>query len=213
MKKLIFILVCFGFVVSLSGQELEFFGSYSVSNYNKFQNDVGYGLGYYPKIKSKNKLGFCLQHSFYYMNYSEVYPSSEDGISTYIMDIEAENQRIVFKTSYAFMIVNNPKSSLYIGPEIGINYFFINEQIVRHENNLITAANYKSKYSGNAKFGFGFLIEFGLKEVLFKRVSVSSSVHPEIIIYTRKRMEGGHNPQFIGLLNFNLGVKYRLKKD
>ena len=109
--------------------------------------------------------------------------------------------------------MNNPKSSLFIGPEIGINYFFINEQIHRLENEGISAADYQSKSSGNNKLGFGFLIEFELMEIISKRISISSSIHPEIISYEKIGMTGGYAPNFIRWLNFNFGIKYRLKKN
>jgi hypothetical protein len=213
MKKLILALIILGFVVHLSGQEIEFFGHYSGSNYNKYQNNIGYGLGYYHFIHSSNKLGFIFQHSFFNKEYSEIYPSSEDGISTYIMDIDSKNQRIAFKMNYAFNVVKHPKSNLLIGPEIGINYFFINEQITRYENEQISAANYQSEYSENNKFSFGFLIEFELKEIITERMSISSSIHPEFIYYEKIGMTGGHSPTFIRWLNFNFGIKYKLKKD
>jgi len=44
-------------------------------------------------------------------------------------------------------------------------------------------------------------------------MSVSSSFHPEFIYYEKFGMTGGHSPTFIRWLNFNLGIKYKLKKD
>ena len=212
MKKLILTLFILGFFVHLSGQEIELFGHYSGSNYNKYQNNLGYGLGYYHITKSTNKIGFIFQHSFYNKEYSEIYHSTEDGISTYINKIDAKNQRIAFKMNYAFNVIKHPKSNLFIGPEISVNYFFINEQVTRYENELISAANYQSEYSENNKFSFGFLIEFELKEIISKKISITSSVHPEIISYEKTGMTGGHSPNFIGWLNFNFGIKYKLKK-
>lgn len=213
MKKLISALFVLSFFFNLSGQEIEFFGHYSGSNYNKYQNNIGYGLAYYHLTKSKNKVGIVFQHSFYNREYSEIYPSSEDGISTYIKDIDAKNQRIAFKMNYAFDVINHPKSSLFIGPEIGLNYFFINEQVTRYENERISAAQYQSDYSENNKFGFGFLIEFVLKEIITKRLSISFSIHPEFIYYEKIGMTPGYAPDFIRWLNFNFGIKYKLKID
>lgn len=197
----------------LSAQEIEFFATYSGSNYNKFRNNIGYGIGYHHIIKSKNKIGFSLQHSFCNTNYSEIYPSLDDGISTYIKKVDPKNQRIAFKINYAFKVVNNPKSSLFIGPEIGINYFFISEQIQRYENEYINAGYYHLDLSRKNKFGYGFLIEFELKEIITKRMSISSSVHPEITSFEKNGIDGSHLPYFIRWLNFNLGIKYKLIKD
>ena len=146
MRKLILTLLILGFVVTLSGQEIELLGHYSGSNYNIYQNNLGYGIGYYHITKSTNKIGFIFQHSFYNKGYSEIYPSSEDGISTYIVEIVPKNQRIALKMNYAFNTVKHANSSLFIGPEIGVNYFPINEQVMRYEHELISAANYQSEY-------------------------------------------------------------------
>ena len=213
MKKLILLLIILSFIFRLSGQEIELFGLYSGSNYNKYQNNIGYGLGYYHITKSNNKLGFVFQHSFYNNSYSEIYPSSEDGISTYIMDIDAKNQRIAFKMNYVFKVVSYPKSSLFIGPEIGINYFFINEQVKVYENEQISAANYQSEYSRKNKFGFGLLIEFELKEIISKRISMSSIINPEITGFEKSNLEGSHLESTIWWFNMRLGFKYKLKKD
>jgi len=56
-------------------------------------------------------------------------------------------------------------------------------------------------------------LEFELKEIITERMSVSSSFHPEFIYYEKFGMTGGHSPTFIRWLNFNLGIKYKLKKD
>ncbi len=213
MKKTILLIAILGSITQLPGQEIELLTTYSGSNYNKFPNNIGYGFGYNHFIKSKNKFGFIVQHSFCNSNYSEIFGSLEDGISTYIMKVEPKNQRITIKVNYAFKVVSNPKSSLFIGPEIGINYFLISEQVHRLENENISAGDFQSEYSRNNKIGFGFLIEFELKEIISKRISISSSVHPEITSFEKYGLDGVYNPCFIRWLNFNFGIKYKLKKD
>ena len=213
MKKTILLITILSSMAHLSAQEIELFANYSSSNYNKFQNSIGYGIGYHHIIKSKNKIGLSFQHSFCNTNYSEIYPSLEDGVSTYIEKVDPKNQRIAFKMNYAFKLVNNPKSSLFIGPELGINYFFINEHIQRFENELLNAGNYHWESSRTNKFGFGFLIEFELKEVITKGMSISSSIHPEITSFEKNGIDGSYLPYSIRWLNFNFGIKYKLKKD
>ena len=213
MKKIILLIAILSSMAQLSAQEIELFATFSGSNYTKFQHNIGYGIGYHHTIKSKNKIGLTLQHSFCNTNYSEIYPSLEDGISTYIQKVDPKNQRIVLKINYAFKIVNNPKSSLFIGPEIGINYFLVSEQKQRYENEGISAGYYHLDFSRKKKFGYGFLIEFELNEIITKRMSISSSVHPEITSFEKKWIDGTRLPYSIRWLNFNLGIKYKLIKD
>ena len=166
MKKLIVIITILSSITQLSGQEVGFYTTFSGSNYNKFQSNIGFGIEYNHFIKSKNKFGIAIQYSSCKLDYSDIYGSSTDGVSTFIKQIEPNNSRLSIKTNYAFKIINNPKSSLFLGPEIGINYFFINENVRRLESEYIEAAEYKSKYSVNNKIGLGFLIEFELKEII-----------------------------------------------
>ena len=211
MKKIIILIAILCSVIQLSGQEISFFTTYSGSDYNKFQSNYGYGFGYNHYIKSNNKLGFTFHHSFCNSNYSEIYGSLIDGISTYIKKVEPVNQRVSFKVNYAFKIVNYLKSSLYIGPEIGINYYFINEQIHRLENENLSVDDYQSQYSKNNKIGMGFLIEFELKEVISKQISISLSTHPGITSLEKCGLDGSYGPCLIGWMNFNFGIKYNLK--
>ena len=212
MKRIIIIIAIVSSIAQLSGQETQFYTTYSGSSYNKYQNNIGYGIGYNHFIKSKNKLGLIIQHSFCNSNYSDIYGSTIDGISTFIKKVDPKNQRLVIKTNFAFKTISNPKSSLYIGPEIGINYFSINEQVHRLENENITAADYQSEYSENNRFGLGFLIEFELKEITSKNISIFSSIHPEITSFEKFGLVGGYDPYFIGWLNFNFGIKYDFDK-
>ncbi len=208
MKTPLIIIAILIFITQLPAQEIGFYTTYSGSSYNKYQSNIGLGIEYNHFIKSKSRIGVAVQYSYCTLNYSDIFGSSSDGISTYIKQVEPNNQRFALRLNYAFKVVNHPKSSLFIGPEIGLNYFFINEQVHRLEDENLTEADYQSKYSENNKFGFGFLIEFELKEVISKQISLYTSVHPEIISFERAGMCGSNNPTIIGWLNFNLGIKY-----
>ncbi|MCD4694671.1 MAG: hypothetical protein K8S16_00415, partial [Bacteroidales bacterium] len=62
-------------------------------------------------------------------------------------------------------------------------------------------------------FGFGFLIEFEIKEIITDRISISSSIHPEITGFEKNGIDGSSLPSTIRWINMSLGIKYKLKKD
>ncbi len=56
-------------------------------------------------------------------------------------------------------------------------------------------------------------MEFELKKIVFKRISTSLSIHPEITSFEKFGLMGGYNTYFIGWLNFNIEIKYSLTKE
>ena len=102
---------------------------------------------------------------------------------------------------------------MYLGPEIGLNYFRIKEFTERIANEDIEGANYNSNYWVNNRLGIGFLLEFQLEEVVSKRISTVFSVNPEITSFEKIGTDGSPDPSFIGWLNFKLGIRYNIKKE
>ncbi len=199
------------FVSSIYGQEIELNEIYANSSSKKYKTNVGYGIGYNKYIKEKNRFGISITHYFSKTPYDDIYSSSEDGVSIYIKQVEPNNQRIALNINYVFRLIDNPKSRLYFGPEIGLNYFIIKEQYDRIANGYISSGNFTSYELENNRIGIGFLFEFELKEVFHKRISTYLSVNPEITSFEQFGMMGGYDPYFIAWMNFNFGVRYLIK--
>jgi len=212
MKQTILIIMIFSFISSIYGQEIELKGTYASSSSKKYKTNVGYSIGYNQFIKNKNRFGISVTHYFSKMSYDDIYGSTADGISIYIKRIEPNNQRIALKLNYVFRLIDNSKSRLYFGPEIGLNYFFINEQYERIANEYISGGNFTSNYTEINRIGIGFLLEFEIKEVINKKISTYLSLNPEITSFEKFGMMGGYDPYFIGWMNFNLGIRYLLNK-
>ena len=211
MKKALFLLGIFCISLNSLSQEIGIQVNYAGSSYNKFMRNWGYGLEYNDHITTKSRIGVLIQHSFCNTDYSEVYPDSDDGVSTIIRSTSPKNQRLAFKVNYAYKVVDHGIAGLYIGPEIGINYMIIKESVRRIENGSNSAANYTRDYSVNNRLSFGLLIEFELKEVIAKRISSYLSFHPEMISLTNGRMDGGNTPWMIRWMGFSFGFRYNLK--
>lgn len=213
MKKILVLFSLFIFISSAYGQDVEFSGIFASSSLNMFKNCFGYTLGYSQIIKSKNKLGISLSQYSYGTTYDNIYTPEYDPSSLSITQTDPKNKRFEAKAYYVYRLVNNPKSKLYLGPEIGLNYFRIKEFTERIANGEIEGANYDSNYWVNNRLGIGFLLEFQLEEVVLKRISTVFSVNPEITSFEKIGTMGSSDPYFIGWLNFKLGIRYNLKKQ
>ena len=213
MKKFFFLLSFVFIISSLKGQDIEISGIFASSSSKLFKNSFGYSLGYNQIVKTKNKLGFSFSQYLYDATYDNIYHPEYDPSSLSITETDANNKRFALKLNYAFRLVNNPKSKIYLGPEIGLNYFRIKETTERIANNRIESANYSENYWFNNRLGIGFVLEFQLDEVISKRISTVFSLNPEITGFEGFGEMGSADPWFIGWLNFKLGVRYKLKNE
>ena len=194
---------------SIFSQEIELNGKYSYGTTNEFNNNIGYGIGYFHHLNN-NRLGISYSQDFCNTPYDNIYNSLEDGISKYIKEYEPNNTRLRVNLTYSYNLLMNPKSKLYIGCTLGINYYLLRGEYDRIENGLISAGHFDYNYSVKNRLGFGFLLEYELTEIIHKRLSTSIRIQPEITSYEKFMMVGSYDPWIIGWLNFELGVKYKL---
>jgi hypothetical protein len=211
MKKVLFITLFSGFIALTYGQQIEIGGVYAASSFKKFKNSFGYTVGYYKTVKSKNRLGFSFSEYFCTAPYDDIFHPEYDPASLCIDQVNPSNNRYSIAVSYAFGLVNNPKSKLYFGPEMGLNYFVVNEYTERISNGDIEGGNFNSSSAFYNRIGIGFLLEYELEEVVAKRISTYLSINPEFTSYEKFGTMGSSSPYFIGWLNFKFGIRYNLK--
>lgn len=213
MKKVLFLFSFVFIISSLKGQDIEISGIFASSSSKIYKNSFGYTLGYNRIVRTKNKLGISFTQYSYSTTYDDIRTPEYDPSSLSITETDANNKRFALKLNYAIGLVNNPKSKLYLGPEIGLNYFRIKENTERIANNRIESANYNEDYMVNNRLGIGFVLEFQLDEVISKGISTFLSVNPEITGFEEFGAMGSADPWFIGWLNFKLGVRYKLQNE
>ncbi len=208
MKKLLLTAVILNFTSPAFCQEIEINAIFAGSSSEKFSSCLGYKLGYISYIKSKNRLGFSLSHCFNKTKYEYNEPPY------YTSNVDPENQRIAFKIHYAFRLMDNPRTKIYFGPEIGLNYFVLNEQHHRIEidgQGDAIERHFSSNYS-TINLGIGLLLEFELNKVVNERISTYFSVHHETII-SEEFLAMGAREWVVLWLNLNLGIRYKLNKE
>ncbi len=212
MKKALILFFILFITSSLLGQDIEVSGIFASSSSKKFKNSFGYSLGYNKVVKTKNKLGISFSQISYGNSYDKIYNPTYDPSSLSITETDANNKKFALKLNYAFGLVNNPKSKLYLGPEIGLNYFHIKENTERIANGQIEGGNFDYDYWVKNRLGIGFVLEFQLDEVISKRISTVFSLNPEITAFEEFAAMGGADPWFYGWLNFKL-VSCQVKID
>ncbi len=193
----------------LIAQEITVSSTFSHSSYDKFQNNFGYEIGYNQFINSKNRLGFTFLQSFNNTDYNYIFMSDADGI-VYYREVKPENQRTIISINYGFNILNKKKSNFYIGPELGLSYYKINEIGTERPTNENDDYEYKRNYWDTNRIGIGLLLEYDRK-IISDNIFVFFSAEPEIIFYSRFGLMGSSDPTMIRFINFNLGLKIDLK--
>ena len=206
MKKLIFVYLTIIPIFSF-GQQFVINGSFSSGSVKHYNKTYGFGIGYENLLKSQNKLGIYLGYSNFSKKYNDII--KPDGVEYKISTIEPNNKRIGLSLNYSFTLINNQNSKLFIGPSIGINYFFVNENTFGEYNE----SNYQVEKFFLNKIGAGFIMEFEMYEVFSKRINLAFSLNPEITSFEKFYSMGSNYSWFIGWLNFNLGLKYSFIKE
>ena len=210
MKKIYLLITSFILLIQITSiaQEITVSSAFSHSSYNKFQNNIGYEIGYNQYLNSNKRLGFTFSHSFNNTDYNYVFMSDADGVD-YYRDVSSKNQKLTFSINYAVNILSEKTSNFYIGPKLGLSYFKINEIGTEKPKNENNGYEYKSNYWDTNKIGIGLLLEYDQK-IISDNISVFFSTAPEIIFYSRYGLKGSSTPAMIGLINFNLGMKINL---
>jgi hypothetical protein len=122
---------------------------------------------------------------------------------------------VTLKISYSFNLLKSSRSLLFLGAEVGLNYFIIDEkgeQTVTTRQGDVTSGSFINNTTVNNRVGVGMLIEYELKDIICKRISPFLSINPEVMSYGRFGLMGLSDPVLIGWMNFNVGVRYTLGK-
>ena len=108
------------------------------------------------------------------------------------------------------MTASIEKSNLYLGCNVGLNYFKLQEKVNQTANGFMSERTYEIDETINNRLGFGILIEYEIKKVILDRISTSIKINPELTAYEKWGMTGIYAPWMIGWLNVSIGLKYTL---
>src|SRR5690606_35867797 len=145
-NQYLFIIFLLFIVNNIQGQQIDISGLYSSSTAKQLKNNWGYGLRYNHFIKN-NKIGLSFKHYFYNTEYDDIRSSTEDGISKYIEEYKPQNSRITVNLIYSYILVDNEKSNLYLGYNVGLNYYHFKGEKTRIENGFVKGGQYTYDYT------------------------------------------------------------------
>lgn len=210
MKKVVLFAAVLFLFNQLPAQELTVSPTFSHSSYNRFQNNVGYELGYNQFISKKSKFGLTFSHSFYPADYNYTIYIDADP-ATYYRNVKSNNQILTFSINYAFNILDGQKSNFFMGPKLSLNYFKFDESGTERLVNGTDSHEFHSKYWENSKIGVGLMLEYDRK-IFSDNMALFFSTEPKLVFFSKRGLTGSSDPTWIGLINFNLGLKINLKK-
>lgn len=210
MKKTFLILAAFIMLsqMTAAAQEIAVSSVFSINSYDKFNYTIGYEIGYNQYFKPYSRLGIAFSQSFKNASYNYTFFSGSDG-QDYYREVDANNQWLAISVNYCFDVLKKQKSKLFIGPELGLNYFRIKENGTELQLNTSEKQNYSRDYWDTNKIGLGLLLEYR-QEIVSDKISLLFSTVPEVIFYSRNGLKGSSNPVVVGAINFNLGLSFNL---
>ncbi len=208
MKQMILLIFTLGMTGYIHAQSIEIKGFYAYTNSNKFTPAMGYGIGYTHKTKVKQRLGLSLSYFISKPSYHQEYKSLEDGISYYIQNVEAYNQRFAIKIHYAFGLLKSNTLQLYIAPQIGLNYYIMEENIDQEANGSIWEKHYTCHYKKKHRLSFGVLCELAWQPKFTKHLGAFLALNPEISGFEAFGTRGSYAPWFIRWVNIGVGLRY-----
>lgn len=172
-------------VTSTYAQEISLSSLGSITAREQFSNSYGYQIGYSQLIYNKHKLGFKVNHLFsqFFGKYPN-YFSSNDG-KTYYREEASSNQRIFVAVDYLFRLFSEKKSSLFIGPEVNLNYYSYKKDIYQYPlNQPADIQRFDYDTYDNNKLGFGATLAYYYK--LKDNFSLVAAVKPEIARFSSR---------------------------
>ena len=215
MKYLLFSLLPVVFSITfMHGQDIGIAGIYAGSNYNSYHHTYGYGIEYYFHHSSARKLGIRFQHAFCRGEFDRINNSGADPFTKYIQKVQPDNQRISLRINYLFAVLKHQKSSVSIGPEFGLNFFFVNESYYQYEYGNSPEGYWENEDIERYRPGYGLLLEFQVDEVIGNNISAFTVINPEITTPENYGQDGVPNANLNTWMNLNLGLRLFLgKKD
>ncbi len=202
----------------LSAQEISVRAIYYSSNLKPMKSGTGYSLSCYQYFKQKQRLGLAVSQIFCSSEYDDnnfgPMLTGPGSTEKYFSIVTPHNQRVSILASYEFRMVDATRINLFIGPGICMNYFKREEDVYffRYStyDSTATEGSFRSINTLKNRFGMFLHLDFTIREFLFKRMSASISLMPELSAYTKLFMKGGRSQPFTSWMSAGFGISYKL---
>jgi hypothetical protein len=215
LKYLFASIIISSFSYEISAQTIELGADYTTTNAIFYKNTPGIHIGFAYHLKNQflfTEVKTSLKHN----SYSETEPNISGGINDYLT--KNVNGKILINTlklGIAQKVINSNEVCLSIGCFASLNYFIINDKIIymafAEGKDGIISNDTNNEILKN-KFGYGCLIDFEIKKILFENLSIFTRVE-----VARTKFQ----PEIRGLsfttldfnsIGFSLGLKINLNR-
>lgn len=197
--------VCFVFVGN--AQEIGVFGGVQYSSSKRFNKGYGGGLAFNFFVKNKSRLGLSVSHYSFKKDYDDIFTALDSRTRKYYEEVDPNNTMLSFKLNYAYSIVAKEKASLKIGPELGLNYFSVDESMAIRKGEF-EPYNCRDEEDKNNKLLFGSFFEFVIDGIFIDKVSVFIAGHYAVNFY-QVGVVGSPDGWFVNSSRYILGLRYR----
>jgi len=212
MKKLIAIIYLLIIGVSCFSQEIILCGSLTNSfNEPRLQNAFGFGLQFQHYINQKMKMGFAVHYNFKHANFHEEYTYIDGGYGPHwVSEINSKINRVSSRLNLQGILKENESASISLGPEISYNFIWGQDDKSPWVGGPLSQRGWIIEHNDMIKrFGLGLIVEMEVKNFISPRLSLCSSIRPELIIGKPVFLV---YPKTFELIEFQIGCKYRFKK-
>lgn len=221
MKKLLTILFITSYC-TLIGQSFELSGVFITTEINDFKNAFGYDLGYSFKNIHRNRMSIHFSHCFKDAFYDDIkVDKSTNGPlfpEYYFYQINSNNQRLGLLFNYEYCFIDNDFSMLGIGSSLSYYYFSFDKktELTYYQpfpDNFIKQTKTESIYNRKNQIGLDLFLEFEIKSVVVKKLSLFSRLNAGLITYgtIAHEMGGWDDPWLTKWMTINFGLRYDLK--
>ena len=212
MKKFLIISLMILTGITCFSQEVVLCGSL-VNSFNepRLQNAVGIGIGFQQGINQKLKFGLGLHYNFKHANFHEEY-TYIDGMygPHWVSEINSKINRIAVRLNLQTVLKENESSSISISPEISYNFIWGQDTWSPWIGGSIANRGWVTTNNDlMRRFGLGLIAAMEIKNFIIPRLSLCSTIRPELIIGDAVFLV---YPKTFELIEFQIGLKYRLKR-
>ena len=211
MRKLICLSIFLMIGISCIAQEVEVCSSVNTSSEQRFQNALGIGLQYQHDISKKFRVGFGVHYNFnkaqfYNKPYIDARPFPPS-----LEEIASNSKRLSIRLNIQGLLRDNESLSVSLGPELSYNYMWGEDNIDLFLGGASGWSHYKRNNDLVKKLGIGLISKVEIKNVIKPRLSLCLTIRPE---FTTNDMFGETVfAPTIGLIEFQMGLKYRFKAN
>jgi hypothetical protein len=212
MKKLALVLLMLIVKISCFAQAVELSGSLTNSfNEPRLQNALGIGMLYQHDLNQKLKLGFGVHYNFNRVNFHEEYSYIDGMIGPHwVSEINSSINRISSRLNVQGVLKENESASILFGPEISYNFIWGQDDISPWNGGPLSQRGWYTKKNDLIKrFGLGLIAEMEIKNFISPRLSLCSTIRPELIIGESVFLL---YPKNFELIEFQIGLKYRFEQ-